>query len=83
MGECAKIGRGCMAMYGSVRTEHVKEALCNLRVLGEGPGRLESRRHQEDALWRQTTNGSFLVCDWLVLVLDRLSLAVKRREPRP
>ena len=42
-----------------------------------------SRRHQEDALWRQTTNGSFLVCDWLVLVLDRLSLAVKRREPRP
>ncbi|CAG7870368.1 unnamed protein product [Brassica rapa] len=47
MGECAKIGRGCTAMYGSVRTEHVKEALCNLRVLGEGPGRLESRRHQE------------------------------------
>ncbi|WZZ15038.1 hypothetical protein YC2023_108127 [Brassica napus] len=39
--------------------------------------------NQEDALWRQTTNGSFLVCDWLVLVLDRLSLAVKRREPRP
>ncbi|WZZ78427.1 hypothetical protein YC2023_098999 [Brassica napus] len=79
MGECAKIGRGCTAMYGL----YGPEALCNLRVLGEGPGRLESRRHQEDALWRQTTNGSFLVCDWLVLVLDRLSLAVKRREPRP
>ncbi|KAL0744684.1 hypothetical protein Bca101_100785 [Brassica carinata] len=56
---------------------HVAQAT---RVLGEGPGRLESRRHQEDALWRQTTNGSFLVCDWLVLVLDRLSLAILQED---
>ncbi|KAF3526359.1 hypothetical protein F2Q69_00047057 [Brassica cretica] len=45
MGECAKIGRVRTAMYGP-------EALCNLRVLGEGPGRVESRKHQEkDVLW--------------------------------
>jgi len=42
-------------------------------------GQEESKGYQEDALWRQATNGSSLEGDWAILVLDRLSLAVKKR----
>ncbi|WZY88495.1 hypothetical protein YC2023_045230 [Brassica napus] len=77
--ECAKIG-----LSPGVRLEKFGQdvkSVHSIWIRHQGLNLIKG--NQEDALWRQTTNGSFLVCDWLVLVLDRLSLAVKRREPRP
>ncbi|KAF3540392.1 hypothetical protein F2Q69_00022612 [Brassica cretica] len=71
MGECAMLGRGSKDL---VRTSYRPYSSGVIRACPEGVIHKESIWHQEDALWRQTTNGSFLVCDWLVLVLDRLSL---------